>query len=76
MFDKLDFIEENKRVERLPSGEIINTYPDGRVAVIEKNATVSMNCFGFSLPIRVPLPAAIMTTYFSLSILLQIDGQI
>lgn len=45
---KLDFIEENKRVERLPSGEIINTYPDGRVAVIEKNATVSMNCFGFT----------------------------
>lgn len=44
----LDHIEENKRLERLASGEIINTYPDGRIAVIEKSCTVSMNCFGFT----------------------------
>ncbi len=44
----LDFIEENKRVERLPSGEVINTYPDGSVVSIDKNSTVSMNCFGFT----------------------------
>ncbi|MBO5023409.1 MAG: nucleotidyltransferase [Clostridia bacterium] len=44
----LDFIEENKRVERLSSGKIINTYPDGSVAHIPENSTVSMNCFGFT----------------------------
>ena len=44
----LDFIEENKRVERLSSGKIINTYPDGSVALIPENSTVSMNCFGFT----------------------------
>ena len=44
----LDYIEENKRVERLSSGEIINTYPDGRMVVIPSDCTVSMNCFGFT----------------------------
>ncbi len=44
----LDFIEENKRVERLPSGEIVNTYPDGSVVRIDETCTVSMNCFGFT----------------------------
>ena len=44
----LGFIEENKRVERLSSGKIINTYPDGSVALIPENSTVSMNCFGFT----------------------------
>lgn len=44
----LDHIEENKRVERLASGEIINTYPDGSIVNIDKNCTVSMNCFGFT----------------------------
>ena len=44
----LDFIEENKRVERLSSGKIINTYPDGSVALIPEKSTVSMNCFGFT----------------------------
>ncbi len=44
----LDFIEENKKVEKLPDGKVINTYEDGRVAEIPKNCTVSMNCFGFT----------------------------
>lgn len=44
----LDFIEENKRVERLPSGKMINTYPDGSVALIPESCTASMNCFGFT----------------------------
>ena len=44
----LDFIEENKKIERLPNGKIINTFADGRVAEIPANATVSMNCFGFT----------------------------
>ena len=44
----LSFIEENKRLERLDSGEIINTYPDGSTAVIDPDCTVSMNCFGFT----------------------------
>lgn len=44
----LDFIEENKKIERLADGKIINTYPDGRVAEIKENSTVSMNCFGFT----------------------------
>jgi NDP-sugar pyrophosphorylase family protein len=44
----LDYIEENKRVERLASGEIVNTYPDGSVAQIDQSCTVSMNCFGFT----------------------------
>lgn len=44
----LDFIEENKKVERLPDGRIINTYEDGRVAEIPQDCTISMNCFGFT----------------------------
>lgn len=44
----LDFIEENKKIERVEDGSIINTYPDGRVAVIPQGSTVSMNCFGFT----------------------------
>ncbi len=44
----LAFIEENKRLERLASGEIINTYPDGSTVTIDPNCTVSMNCFGFT----------------------------
>lgn len=44
----LDFIEENKRVERLVSGEIINMYPDGSTVTIAPDCTVSMNCFGFT----------------------------
>jgi NDP-sugar pyrophosphorylase family protein len=44
----LDFIEENKKIERLPNGKIINTFADGRVAEISADATVSMNCFGFT----------------------------
>ncbi len=44
----LDFIEENKKIERLADGKIINTFPDGRVAEIPSCATVSMNCFGFT----------------------------
>lgn len=44
----LDFIEENKKIERLPDGRIINTYADGRVAEIPEGSTVSMNCFGFT----------------------------
>ncbi|MBQ9746840.1 MAG: NTP transferase domain-containing protein [Clostridia bacterium] len=44
----LDFIEENKKIERLADGRIINTFADGRVAEIAEDATVSMNCFGFT----------------------------
>ena len=44
----LDFIEENKKIERLDDGRIINTFPDGHVAEIPAGATVSMNCFGFT----------------------------
>ena len=44
----LDFIEENKCVEQLSSGEIINTYPDGKTVTISSDCTVSMNCFGFT----------------------------
>lgn len=45
---KLEFIEENKKIERLADGRIVNTFPDGRVAEISADATVSMNCFGFT----------------------------
>lgn len=44
----LAFIEENKCIERLASGEIINTYPDGTTVTIDPCCTVSMNCFGFT----------------------------
>ena len=44
----LDFIEENKKIERLPDGRIINTFEDGRTAEIPEGSTVSMNCFGFT----------------------------
>jgi NDP-sugar pyrophosphorylase family protein len=44
----LDFIEENKKIEKLADGRIINTFPDGRVAEIPVGSTVSMNCFGFT----------------------------
>ena len=44
----LDFIEENKKIERLADGRIVNTFEDGRVAEIPSGATVSMNCFGFT----------------------------
>ena len=44
----LNFIEENKKIERLEDGRIINTFPDGRVAEIPAGSTVSMNCFGFT----------------------------
>jgi hypothetical protein len=44
----LDFIEENKRIERLEDGRIINTCADGRIIEIPMGATVSMNCFGFT----------------------------
>jgi NDP-sugar pyrophosphorylase family protein len=44
----LDFIEENKKIERLADGRIINTFEGGRVAEIPTGATVSMNCFGFT----------------------------
>lgn len=46
--DMLDFIEENKKVERLSDGSIINTYEDGRISSIDENCVVSMNCFGFT----------------------------
>ena len=44
----LDFIEENKKIERLADGRIINTFEDGRVSEISADSTVSMNCFGFT----------------------------
>ena len=44
----LDFIEENKKIERLPDGRIINTFADGSVAEVAAGSTVSMNCFGFT----------------------------
>jgi NDP-sugar pyrophosphorylase family protein len=44
----LEFIEENKKIERLPDGRIVNTFADGRVAEIPADVTVSMNCFGFT----------------------------
>ncbi len=44
----LDFIEENKKIERLADGRIVNTFEGGRVAEIPAGATVSMNCFGFT----------------------------
>ena len=44
----LDFIEENKKIERLPDGRIINTFEDGSKTEIPCDATVSMNCFGFT----------------------------
>ncbi len=44
----LDFIEENKKIERLADGRIVNTFEDGSTAEIPADATVSMNCFGFT----------------------------
>ena len=44
----LSCIMENKRIEKLPDGRIINTFADGRVEQIPEGSTVSMNCFGFT----------------------------
>ncbi len=44
----LEFIEENKKVERLPGGRVINTYEDGTVKEIDPDCVISMNCFGFT----------------------------
>ncbi len=44
----LDFIEENKKIERLADGRIVNNREDGGVAEIPAGSTVSMNCFGFT----------------------------
>lgn len=44
----LDFIEENKKIERLPDGRIINTFEDGITKEIPCGCTISMNCFGFT----------------------------
>lgn len=44
----LDCIEENKKIERLDDGRVINTFEDGRIAEIPEGTTVSMNCFGFT----------------------------
>ena len=44
----LTYIEENKKIEKLPGGKIINTRADGSTAEIPAGVTVSMNCFGFT----------------------------
>ncbi|MGN1094803.1 MAG: sugar phosphate nucleotidyltransferase [Eubacteriales bacterium] len=44
----LDFIEENKKIERLANGELINTFDDGHIGHISDGTTTSMNCFGFT----------------------------
>lgn len=44
----LTCIVENKKIEKLPDGRIINTFADGRTEQIPDGATVSMNCFGFT----------------------------
>ena len=44
----LDFIEENKKIEKLPDGRIVNTFENGETAEVPAGATVSMNCFGFT----------------------------
>lgn len=44
----LSCIVENKKIEKLPDGRIINTFADGRVEQIPEGSTVSMNCFGFT----------------------------
>lgn len=44
----LDFIEENKKIEKLSDGRVINTYEDGRISEIAPDCVVSMNCFGFT----------------------------
>lgn len=45
---KLVKVVENKKLERLPDGDVINTFDDGSTCQIDENTVVSMNCMGFT----------------------------